>query len=195
MARGRKPMFDGESIRRLVEESNLSDYQIAEIIGASRSTVSHYRRILSDVNKINKCGRVGEIEAINQILKLGLDCIDMNINDKRSEFDILVNQKIRVEVKASQCNGNSWKFVFSHRAVNIHNKAGKYEQTTSTRYVKDVKRFSDFVVLVAFDGNEKHFFVIPVKEFKDKIQTVNIPKKMNGKWSKFLNRFDLLMEG
>lgn len=195
MARGRKPMFDEESIKRYVVDCKLSDYEIAKLCNTTRHTVKKYRRAFTEVSKPQNCGRLGEVCTIEELISNGFDCIDMNDNDLKAECDILVDGRVRVEVKASMCGGSQWKFTLSNRCETGVAHSTRYLETNGTKYAKKIKELSDFIILVGFDEIDKVFFVVPTSELKDRQQTISIAKSLNSKWAKFLGRFDLLMEG
>lgn len=191
MTRGRR-RFDEESIKHYVVDCGLGDYEIAKLCNTDRLTVRRNRLKFTGVTRPKLCGRDGELIAIDTLNKLGFSCDDMNAKDVHSDYDILVDGKVRIEVKTSMCDGISWKFTLTTRHHKSIDNSGRYAPTRGTRYAKLISRYSDFLLLIGLDGDDKYYFVVPSSEIKDGQQTISIAKSLNTKLSSFKDRFDLL---
>lgn len=178
------------TIRYLSKELNVSDKKIAELFNITRSSVCHYRKY-HNIRKPETVGRIGELLAIEELNRLGHSTLDMNVSDKTTLFDILVDSKIRIEVKTSTKNKqNTFKFSLTNKEECNHIESEIRTRYKSGRTKKRYDLTADYFLLVSLD-EKATFWLIPTNQIEIETQTISISKSSN-RYDLYKNNFDLL---
>lgn len=179
------------TIRYLSTDLGMSDKNIADLFKVTRSTISHYRRN-HGIFKPNTLGRKGELAALRRLNKLGFRARDMNEIEKSYPYDILVNQKIRIEVKTSTLNnGNTYLFTLTDKQTNGNIESENRITLSSGRTRKLYDQTADYFVLVGVDDDGLDFWVIPTDEI-DRNEVNIICSIKSNKYADYKNNFDSL---
>ena len=166
-------------LNHLYEIRGFSDSEIANFIGVDRTSVVHARRRF-DIPTRKSLGEIGEEYVKKKLERLGFRVKNLNSQDKTSLFDLLVDGRIRIEVKtSSDYNG---KFTFSltnkEECRNIESRHRVILPNGRTR--KLYRLTCDFIVCVGIKGKQVYPFIIPSNEISDTKQSISItPKKGN----------------
>lgn len=179
------------TIRYLSTELGMSDKNIAKLFNVTRASISHYRRN-HGIFKQDSIGRKGELAVLRRLNKLGLRARDMNEIDKSYPYDILVNQKIKVEVKtATLTEGKRFIFALTDKPSNGNIESENRIVLSSGRTRKLYNHTADYFVLVGVDVDGLDFWVVPTSEIDEKQYGISCSINSN-KYKKFKNNFDLL---
>lgn len=171
-------VLNERGLKRLYTELGYTDREIADFIGVAKCTISKLRKKYGIPTR-EYTGSVGEKRAVQELVQRGFHVIDMNKQDKYSEFDLLVNGH-RVEVKSAHLAEDK-RFRFS-LTENISRQAkGNRVQLPNGRTRKKYHETCDFFLFVGIDGEETHYFVVPVSHVPDYIQTVSVLHMPNKK--------------
>lgn len=175
----------------LSNELCMSDKEISGIFDVTRSSITHYRKY-HGIKKPLSIGRRGELICVNRLRKLGFTVDDMNIDDPSMPYDLLIDGKIKVEIKTSTINKNDdFSFTFSNAKKNGCRLNERVVELENGRTVKKYLYFADYFVLVGIELDEINFWVIPTDYYP--VGTQSITLKPNSK-SVFKNNFGLLKE-
>lgn len=180
-----------------LEEMNetLSDKQIANMLGVSRSYIVHLRKLygIEAKSQAIATGRIGELYTILSLLNEGYSVRDTNALDKTAPYDILVDGKIKVDVKtATICTEGCYKFQFGNSKDKQIALTSGVIKTKTGRTLKKYSESCDYIILVAL-SDDTQAFVIPSNqpELIGK-QTISISNVNNNRFNRFKNNWDLL---
>ena len=192
MTVGRKALVDRTLLKRLYVDLEKSDNEIASILGLERTTITQARKRFGIKTRLS-VGRKGETAALRKLEKLGFHVLDMNKVDKLSEFDILVNDNLKIEVKSASEHKGRFNYVLSEKPEDGLVVSDKRIRLPNGRTRKLYSKTCDFLLLVGFPKDkEPLFWIIPSKDIPDDLQTLGTSTSKNGKYAQYLNRFDLL---
>lgn len=179
-------------LKRLYVDLEKSDNEIASFLGLNRTTVVRARERFGIKARLS-VGRKGEIAALRELDKLGFRALDMNEIDKLSEFDILVNDNLKIEVKSASEHRGRFCYVLSEKPEIGHVVSDKRIRLPSGRTRKLYSKTCDFLLLVGLSKDKApSFWIIPSKDIPDDLQTLSVSISKRGKYAKYFNRFDLL---
>ncbi|RFT98609.1 XRE family transcriptional regulator [Staphylococcus haemolyticus] len=177
------------TIRYLSIELGKSDREIGEFLGVHRSTITHYRNN-HNIPKPITVGRQGELAVISRLKKLGFKIEDLNLTNKASRFDLLVNENIKVEVKSSKINKNGYfNFTFTNKPENQCKISENVMRLKNGKTVKNYQKFADYFIFVGIENDFYHFWVIPTSSIKIGQQNLMLN---NNSQIKFKDNFSLL---
>ncbi len=150
------------TLRHLSLALKKSDRQIAEIYGLSRSTIGH-RRKRWGITKPKTLGRLSEELVLKKLTELGRNPIDMNAQNLASEFDIQLENGLRIEVKGSNYCPKLKRYTFSFsNPPRSENKLSKKRiSIKGNRTYKSLPKHCDYVVLVGHHGKQIEYWVVP----------------------------------
>ncbi|WP_405103134.1 hypothetical protein [Oceanobacillus sp. FSL H7-0719] len=185
-------VLDERLLKRMYIELGKTDKEIASFFNIDRTTVVHARKEYGIKTRLTT-GRVGELSAIQKIRELGNELEDMKENNKLSDFDLLVNYQIKVEVIAANMHDGRYRFSLSEQEQNGMAISETRIKLNNGRTKKLFNKTCDFIVFVGIDkrGNS-NFWVIPSSDIPLKLQTLTISP--TGKYSKYSNRWDYFRE-
>lgn len=179
-------------LKRLYVDLEKSDNEIASFLGLDRTTIVRARERFGIKTRLS-VGRKGEMVALRKLEKLGFHALDMNKIDKLSEFDILVNDNLRIEVKSACEYKGRFYYVLSEKPEAGHVVSDKRIRLSNGRTRKLYSKTCDFLLLVGFPKDkEPLFWIIPSKDIPDDLQALSISTSKKGKYAQYFNRFDLL---
>lgn len=192
MTVGRKALVDRTLLKRLYVDLGKSDNEIASLLGLERATITNARKRFGIKARLS-VGRKGEMAALRKLENLGFNTLDMNKIDKLSEFDILVDDNLKIEVKSASEHKGKFKYVLSEKSEDGLVVSDKRIRLSNGRTRKLYSKTCDFLLLVGFPKDkEPLFWIIPSKDIPDDLQTISISTPEKGKYAQYLNRFDLL---
>lgn len=186
-------VIDKENLEELNEK--LSDSQIAKMLGVSRTYIVHLRKaygIKANAQAIST-GRIGELFAILSLLNQGYSVRDMNSINKTAPYDILVDGKIRIDVKSAVLGTEKcYKYQFGNSKDKQIALTSNVTETKTGRTLKKYSESCDYIVLVTLSENTQ-VFVIP-SNHPDLVgkQTISISNVANNRFNQFRNGWDLL---
>lgn len=170
-----------------------SDREIAQEYGCHKTTVAKNRQQFGITTRLTT-GEIGERLVHMELLRLGFTVVDMNRTESKTyPFDLLVNQRIRVDVKSAKANQDGyWRFALTVKKECGHSlETGNFVLLDNGRIRKVFEKTSDFLVFCAI-GESINFYVLPPTEIPIKQNTVAISSDHCGKWSYWQDRWDLL---
>ena len=169
-----------------------SDNEIASFLGLDRTTIVRARERFGIKTRLS-VGRKGEMVALRKLEKLGFHALDMNKIDKLSDFDILVNDNLKIEVKSASEHRGRFGFTLSEKPETGCVVSDNRIRLPNGRTRKLFSKTCDFLLLVGFPKDKDPlFWIIPSKDIPDDLQTLTTSTSKNGKYAQYFNRFDLL---
>lgn len=165
-----------------------SDREIAEFYNVARRKVGHFRE-RNGIKRKTTVGRKGELLAIKMLEEKGYEVKDMNLLDKTSPYDLLINNEIRVEVKTA--NLSSKRQVYNFMLSNPpSSKCIESETRTILKCGRSLKHYEKTCDIIMFVGiTEGLVWIMPSKLMESRINTVNINTRRS-KYASYLNKFE-----
>lgn len=180
------------AIRYLSIELGKSDKEIGDFLGVHRSNITHYRKN-NNIPKPTTVGRQGELAVISRLRKLDFEVEDLNLIDKSSRYDLLVNEKLKIEVKSSKRGRDGrFRFSFANKCENQCKTSESVLRLKNGKTVKNYQKFADYFIFVGIDDDVYHFWVIPTNLIKVGQQNLTLNDTYR---PMFKNNFALLREG
>lgn len=180
------------AIRYLSIELGKSDKEIGDFLGVHRSNITHYRKN-NNIPKPTTVGRQGELAAISRLRKLDFEVEDLNLIDKSSRYDLLVNKKLKIEVKSSKRGRDGrFRFSFANKRENQCKTSENVLRLKNGKTVKNYQKFADYFIFVGIDDDVYHFWIIPTNLIKVGQQNLTLNDTYR---PIFKNNFALLREG
>lgn len=185
------PPINEKKLKTLYIEEGFSDSEIANMIGVSRSYISHIRRQFNIPTRVGT-GRVGELIAMIQLLSEGFAIKDLNATDKTAPYDILVDGELRIDVKSAKISSNG-RFVFSmaNKSEGDHIKTKKIK-TSAGRLLKDYSKSCDYLMFICLRENPQIFIIPSNEEIVRMKSTINIKSDSDRKFDAFKNNWSML---
>lgn len=185
------PPINKNKLKSLYVEDSFSDSEIANMIGVSRSYISHLRRQFNIPTRVGT-GRIGEVIAMLQLLSEGFSVKDLNATNKTASYDVLVDGSIRVDVKTAKISSKG-RFVFSmaNKSEGDHINTKKIK-TSSGRLLKDYSKSCDYLMFVCLRENPQIFIIPSSEEIVKMKSTINIKSDSDRKFDAFKNNWSML---
>lgn len=180
-----------ELISHLYLDMGHSDREIAEFIGLHRATISKIRNDYG-IETRQSVGELGEKYAKKKLIQLGHTVIDMNETNKTAPFDLMVNGRIRIEVKSAMEQRGEFKFVMTDKEENKNIESNHRIKLSSGRTKKVYRKTCDFIIFVGVKGKSALPIIIPSKLINDRLQTLSFPLSGQSKYSEFVNAWQLI---
>lgn len=180
------------TIKYLSIELGKSDKEIGDFLGVHRSNITHYRKN-NNIPKPTTVGRQGELAAISRLRKLGFEVEDLNLIDKSSRYDLLVNENLKIEVKSSKrAKDGRFRFNFANKRENQCKTSENVMRLKNGKTVKNYQKFADYFIFVGIDDDVYHFWIMPTYLIGvgQQILTLSDTNRQI-----FKNNFSLLREG
>lgn len=141
-----------------------------------------------------KTGQIGEALVIKELAERGYSVMDMNEYNPLSSFDLLVDKRIRIDVKTARENNDGIA------SYNISNKPelGCLESDICIRLLngrtrKIYEKTCDFLVFVMIGRQRNYFWIIPPYRLKVNCQSLGInPHSINGKYRHYQDKWDFI---
>ena len=182
----RKP--EAKEFKRLIT----SDNEIANLIGLEKSSITQARKRFGIETGVS-VGRKGEMVALQKLESLGFKALDMNKINKLSEFDILVNDNLKIEVKSASEYKGRFMFTLAENSKAGYVVSDKRIRLANGKTRKLYSKTCDFLLFVGFPKDkEPLFWIIPSKDIPDYLQGISPSTQKRGKYAQYFNRFDLL---
>lgn len=175
--------------------NNLTDAKIAEKYKVDRTYISKLRKQVGIETRLNT-GLIGENSVENKLNELGVVFMNMNTLSMTYEYDFLINNRLKIEVKSAKVMPDGiFRFTLSEKPENNNIVSDTRIRLKNGRTRKRFERTCDFVILVCLEeDNEANCYVIPSNEINTKQQTISISSSLNGKYAIYKDRWDFLLE-
>ncbi|MDP4158180.1 MAG: hypothetical protein Q8911_00245 [Bacillota bacterium] len=168
-----------------------SDSEIAKHFGIDRTAVVHFRKY-HDIPTRIYTGETGEGIVAFELQKNDFVVVNMNLRSKIHPFDLLVNGKVRIDVKSAIMYQGSWKFNFGQKPQSGIIESDHYIRLPNGRMKKLFSTVCDFLILCCIHDDNHFLFVLPTSVIPDTQQTIAIYSSGVGKWWEWKDRFDLI---
>ena len=177
----------------LYTQSNKTDREIAEFFNVDRTFVTKVRAEFGVDTRITT-GYIGEQKAVKKLRSKGFRVKDMNSRDKLSPFDLLVNGRIKVEVKSAKNHGKRFSFSLSEQAIRNCKESDERIVLSTGRTKKLFSKTCDYFIFVCIGDVEDVYYIIPSHALEDDIPTINI-RVGALKYERFRDNWELLRKG
>lgn len=186
--------LDRETLFRMYHEENLTDREIAAKYGADRTAVVHLRKKLKV--KSRQTNRDQALQLVtDKLLKLGHTVVDAKETNKTADYDLLVNDSVKIEVISTENISHSGfsRFALTTQVANNVIESEGRILLPNGRYKKLFRYFTDFVIFILLVEGKGYFWVFPSKDIEDKLQTLSLrPKSTHSKFDKYKEAWDLI---
>ena len=186
-------MLTKELLIREYMYNGLSDQQIATKYGFARHTIGYARSKYGIPTRV-KTGTVGEEIAERALTRNGFRVFNMNALDNLYIFDLLVNDRIRIDVKSAiDSDGSRWLFSLTNSSsLGIKTDNGYYSKLKNGRLKKDFSKTCDLLMFVGIKPLER-IYIVPSKIIPWDQQSIAINiYGLSGKWAEWQERYDLI---
>ncbi|QCR33162.1 hypothetical protein [Lysinibacillus sp. SGAir0095] len=185
-------LLNEKNLKYLYSQLNKTDREIAEFLEIDRTYITKARRTLGINTRIG-AGRIGELKAIKILRSLGFKVKDLNLKNKLSSFDLLVDDFIRIEIKSSNINkvDKRYRFSLSEQAKRQCIESDERIVLPSGRTKKVFSKTCDFIIFVCIGSKEDTFYVMPSDFLAENMNMVTITRSSRV-YEKFKNNWDLL---
>lgn len=191
--RQREYILTKEQLHHLYVVKGLSDAEIADQIGVVQSHVSIMRRKYG----IETRGTI-DAHAVPYVAKLleskGYRVVNVRESDHASFYDLLVNDTVRVDVRATAyMQEDTLRFKFLDKDASDYTGSDTRLLVESGRTKRKLHETCDILVLVGYIENKPHCWVIPVKDLKPNLQGIGIrPYSVRSKYSIYEEAWKLI---
>ncbi|MEC2463841.1 hypothetical protein P9X10_02840 [Bacillus cereus] len=161
-------------LRDLYEEQDKSDREIAIMFGMTKSNVTYYRRKWGISGKATISDKALE-DVCKELKSLGLTVENKKKSNSSSLYDILVNDKVKLEVRSTETlKEDTFRFKLLDKESSSFEESEVRLQLKNGRTKKNLRNTCDFIILVGYIKSVPHFWVIPSKDLKDTLYSVSI---------------------
>lgn len=183
-----------EFVRQQFVVNGKTDNFIASALGVTRSTVTHFRKYHGICRSELAIGELGERKTKEKLESLGFAVRDMNKEENKIHpYDLLVDAKIRLDVKTANCMSNNvWYFSLSNKPENGNRESERFIKLKNGRMKKILSNSCDFLILCALKDGKQKYHIIPSNKIPKDCPSICLTTK--GKYSVWENRWDLLSQ-
>lgn len=182
-----------EDIKRYYIKENRSDRSIAKEYGVHPMTI----RLFRDRNQI-KTRDTGYneiiVHVIRQLEDLGHQVENYYAKNKLSSFYLLIDGKIRVDVKRSSITKeNTFVFTLTDPIRNEMIESDIRIKLPNGRFKKLYHKTCDYIIFCGVHEGEKDHWIIPTKDLPDTLQSLTVSKRYgDSKYNKYRENWKLL---
>lgn len=163
-----------EILNYLYKDLMKTDKEIAEFFKVHRTTVVLLRKRYGIERNLDG-GRKAELMVAEKLRKQSYEVVDMNKEDSLSDFDLLVDGFIRIEVKSAELGETRrYQFGISEPAINRNIESETRIRLSNGRTRKLYSKTCDFIVFVCTDSASSKFYVMPSDEFPEYTSSFSI---------------------
>lgn len=137
-------------------------------------------------------GEIGEGIVVNELLLNHFVTVNMNKRSKIHPYDLLVNGKVKIDVKTATEQRRHFVFALSEKGNMGHAESEERITLDNGRTRKLFHKVCDFLILCGIAKGKHFLFIVPASEIPDTQQTITITNKGFGKWWEWHERFELL---
>lgn len=189
------PIITKDKLFELYKINKLTDKEIAKMYNVDRTYIVHLRKRYN-IESNNSLMMKSLKAVISQLELQGVKVKNLKEKDKTSTYDLLINDKIKIEVMSSSKLMNDGCFTFSltcKEELNILESNDRV-RLNNKRFRKLFRKTCDFIVFCGFHEENVVFWVIPSNELKDDLQVLSLrPYSKTSKYNKYLDAWDLIM--
>lgn len=184
-----------QDLERLYLHEKKTDVEIAKTHGVDRTRITQLRKLYGIPTR-KHTGQLGEEIALKELKKREFIVTDMNKSDATHPFDILINERVRVDVKTTFVDPFGFfcfKFTDKSRSGTIVSDVRI--KLPNGKFKKLFTKTCDVLLLVGvIENHAPRFFLIPSNHIPDRQQSVSIPSyQVNSKYFVYENRWDFLI--
>lgn len=189
------PIITKDKLFELYKINKLTDKEIAKMYNVDRTYIVHLRKRYNIES--NNSLMMKSLKAVMAQLECqGVEVKNLKEKDKTSTYDLLINDKIKIEVMASSKLMNDGRFTFSltcKEELNI-TESNDRVRLNNKRFRKLFRKTCDFIVFCGFHEENAVFWIIPSNELKDDLQVLSLrPYSKTSKYNIYLNAWGLIM--
>lgn len=186
-------ILDKNTLTKLYNDLGKSDSEIAAFFNFDRTHIVHKRKEYGIKTRMST-GRLGEIKTIEKLVELfgKENIVDMNLLDATSEFDVLLFDKTRIEIKSSMKHRNGWySFSFSNPENKRIISGDNVILTRTNRTIKRLSNSCDYLILCCIGSSDNNFIILPSNDNRIKLRSTIGIRDFN-KYRKNVNNWNLL---
>lgn len=172
----------------------MTDKEIGLKHSVSRTYISKLRKNYSIQTRMHT-GAIGENAVSKKLKELNFDFYNMNNLSMTYEFDFLLSNGVRLEVKSAKvAKDGTFKIIFTEKESNENIVSENRIRLSNGRTKKIFTKTCDYFVLVCLEDNKDNtYYVIPSDYFSDDQQMIALTTtSITSKYNVYKNRWDLL---
>jgi hypothetical protein len=176
-------------LKHLYQKRGLTDSEIANFIGVDRTAIVHLRKSY-EIPTRKGIGEIGEQYVAGKLRRNGHEVKNMNDHDKTSLFDLLINDRIRIEVKTSSDINGRFHFSLTNKPECENKESDHRIFLKNGRSKKLYRKTCDYIVCLGVRGKTVYPYVIPSNLVPDRLQNIIIAPAKNNKYSEYFQKWD-----
>lgn len=178
-----------ELISHLYIDRGYSDKEIANFMGIHRTQISRLRSTYG-ISTRQSLWELGETFVKDYLQELGHDVTDMNEIDKTYSYDLLVNGRIKIDVKAAKETSGFYKFILTEKSENGNIESESRLRLSNGRTKKIYRKTCDFIVFVGIREENALPIIVPSQNINDLLQTLSYPISGISKYKPYANAWE-----
>jgi len=187
-------MITKEKLVDLYTNQKYTDADIAKQYNLDRTSIVRLRQKF-DIQPNNSLLEQSLTTVITKLESLGYHCLNLKLKDKTASCDLLVNNKIKVEVTAaSNLNGDgTFKFSFTYPENKNYIESDFRIQLPNKKFKKLYRLTCDYIICIGNHNSEIFYWIVPSNDLPDTLQTLSLtPYAKKSKYKKYENAWNLL---
>lgn len=184
-------------LQELYVEKGKSDKEIGMMFNLSRNYISEFRKRFSINSRFNSnTGRNAELLSIRKLTKFGYKVKDMNLESKLSDYDILLNNQMRIDVKSSKLFGKEYKFSLTDSVDRRGQTSNNRILINSNRTKKLYHKTCDLLIFVGIGVDSVLYLLIPPSDLPIDLQVLSVGENPTprSKYFKYLDNWKVINE-
>lgn len=183
-----------EELKILYCKEKLTDKEIAQLKNTDRTNIVHLRKKYQIATR-QTTGGDGITLVEKKLKQLSYRVGNMKKQNKINEYDLYVNDEMKIEVMAAKKDEktNSFKFILTAKDEHGIRESELRVKLNNGRTRKIYRKIVDFIVCVGIEETETHYWVIPSNEIPDTLQTLSLtPFSVKSKYQKYFHNWEFL---
>ncbi|MED3013804.1 hypothetical protein P4359_33010, partial [Bacillus thuringiensis] len=183
-----------EQLHHLYVEKEMSDGQIGKLFGVTRESILKYRNKYGIATRLTIANKAIQ-DVGNHLVQLGFHVVNIRGVDYASFYDLLLNNRLRIDIKATEYVTKDGFFKFKLLDKDESNYIGSNSRliVDSGRTKRNLHDTCDFVICVGYYNNKPYTWVIPSKDLRKDLQGITInPNLENSRYLRYSEAWHLL---
>lgn len=190
---GQSSILSKEELETQYIKLGKSDRAIAKEFGVNRTTITHLRHKYGIPARLST-GSVGEGFVKEELLNRGFEVEYLKEKSGISQFDFLVNGKIKIQTLSAVQNGKTAYFTLTDKKEINCVESETRIRLNNGRTRKLFRKTCNFLIFVALEEGKPHYWILPSDAISDHIQGISLnPYSNRAKYDVYKNAWNLIL--